>query len=156
MEQTSLLPTPGSQAFPARTSLLLEWESGTASEAVSRDSFTSLLDWLESAAPEFLSSKTCRVFSARTKEEISGLYSGRWPNSGMALDGVCLTARTSESPSHASESSLLGVIETGEAPRKYFLSPNAAVGMLRRADRMGRPLFRPLRESLNILARSAR
>src|SRR5262245_1891286 len=152
MAQISLLPTSGSQDSPAKTSLLREWESARGYEESSRASFSSLLDWLESACPEFLSSKTCRAFSARTKDEISGLYSGRWPSSGTVSDGACLTAGTLGSPSPASESSLSGVIETGGVPRKYFLSPNAAKGMLRRADRMGRPLFPPLRESLNILA----
>jgi len=152
MDQISQRRMFGLPASHAKTSLLREWESATDSEGDSLDSFSSLLDLLERVAPEFLSSKTCRVYSARTKEETSELFSGRWPTSGIHSDGVCLTAKISESPSHDSESSLLGVIKTGKVPRKYFLSPNAAKGMLRRADRMGRPLFRPLRESLNILA----
>jgi DNA (cytosine-5)-methyltransferase 1 len=71
----------------------------------------------------------------------------------MVLDGVCLTAGTSESPNHAKESTLLDVIETGEAPQRYFISPNAARGMMRRTDQMGRSLFPPLRKALEILAK---
>lgn len=156
MAKISPLPMFGSEASLVRTSLLHEWESVTGSEASSQASFSSLLALLERTAPEFLFSKTLRVYSVRTKEETSALFSGRWPSSGILSDGVCLTASISESPSRASESSLLGVIETRKAPRKYFLSANAARGMLRRADRMGRPLFRPLRESLNILAEKER
>jgi DNA (cytosine-5)-methyltransferase 1 len=70
----------------------------------------------------------------------------------MVWDGVCLTAKVSESPNHASESSLWDAIEKGPVPDRYFLSPNAAKGMMRRADRMGRKLFPHLRESLEILA----
>ena len=103
-------------------------------------------------APELFYSKTFTASLIRTVEEISKSSPGHWPNSGMLLDGVCLTARISESHSHASESTLLGVIETGKAPEKYFLRPNAAKGMLRRAGQMGRNLFPPLRESLEILA----
>ena len=154
--QTSLLQTSGSPASRAKTFLLREWESAMGSAADSRDSFTSLLDWLEKVAPEFLSSKTCQVYSARTVDETSELFSGRWPNSGIHSGGVCLTAKTSESPSRAVESSLLGVIETRKVPRRYFLSPNAAKGCLRRAERMGRNLFPPLRESLSILAEKER
>ena len=55
----------------------------------------------------------------------------------MASHGVCLTAKTSESPSNAVECTLLPCIETGEVPEKYFLSPNAATGILRRVDRHG-------------------
>src|SRR4051812_6445608 len=142
----------GSAASRAKTSLLRAWEDAMGYEASNRASFTSLLDWLTNAAPDFLWSKTCRVFSARTKDEISELYSGRWPSSGIISHGVCLTANTLASPNHASASTLLGVIETGVLPRRYFLSPNAARGCLRRADRMGRRLFPPFRQALSILA----
>lgn len=150
--QKSLFPISGSQDSLAKTSLLREWESALGSEAASRGFFTSLLDLLEKAAPEFLSSRTCQAYSARTVDETSELFSGRWPNSGILSGGVCLTAKTSASPSRAAESSLLGVIETGEVHPRYFLSPNAAKGCLRRAARMGRNLFPHLRESLSILA----
>ena len=49
----------------------------------------------------------------------------RWPTSGIVSDGVCLTVKTSESPNHAVESTLLEVIETGEVPSRYFLIPRA-------------------------------
>lgn len=153
--QLFLFPTSGSEASHAKTSLLREWAKETGFEDASLASFMSLLDWLEKTAPEFLLSKTCRVSSAHTKEETSASFSPRWPNSGMLLDGVLLTAKTSESPSRASASTLSGVIETREAPQQYFLSPNAAKGMLRRAQQMGRPLFPPLRQSLDILAKQA-
>jgi hypothetical protein len=149
---TYLPQTFGSPASHAKTSLLHEWENGPASEGGNRASFLSLLDWWEKAAPGFLSSRTCRVYSARTVDETSELYSGRWPNSGILSDGVCSTAKISESPSRVAESSLLGVIETGKVHRRYFLSPNAARGCLRRVERMGRNLFPPLKESLSILA----
>ena len=48
---------------------------------------------------------------------------------------------------------LLGVIETGQVHSKYYLNPNAAQGILRRTDRMGRNLFPPLRKSLEELAK---
>ena len=37
-------------------------------------------------------------------------------------------------------------------PERYFLSPNAATGILRRADQMGRNLFPPFRSALEILS----
>jgi DNA (cytosine-5)-methyltransferase 1 len=46
------------------------------------------------------------------------------------------------------------LIEKGEVPEKYFLSPNAAKGMLRRADRMERELFPPLRKALEIMSKA--
>ena len=117
--------------------------SSTSLHASSRDAF-----------PLLLSSKTSQV-SFRAMEDMTSESSpGRWPSSGMAWHGGYLTAATSESPSPAKESSLSDVIETSDVPERYFLSPNAAAGMLRRADRMGRSLFRPLRRSLEILSRA--
>jgi hypothetical protein len=142
----------GSEASRAKTYHLLEWANGKDLEAVSLDYFMSLLDWLEKVSPEFLLSKTLQVSLVRTKEGILECSSTRWPKSGMLLDGVLLTAKTSESPNRASASTLSDVIETGEVQRQYFLSPNAARGILRRVDRMGRKLRPHLRKSLEILA----
>ena len=153
-EQPSLFPTSGSEDSLARTSLWLAWGRDLDLEGSSLDSFTNFLDWLSSAAPELFSSKTCRAFSLPTREEISSSSYGLWPNSGMAWDGVCLTAKTSESPNLVKECSLWDVIEKGEVPQKYFLSPNAAKGILRRADRMERELFPHLRKALEILSKA--
>jgi len=155
MRQLSFLPTFGSAVSRAKTSLSRAWARERDSGEVGQASFTSLLDWLAKRAPRFLSSKTCMVYSIRTKGATSKSLFRHWPSSGMLLDGVLLTAVTSESPNRAVECSLLGVIETGEVQPHYYLSPNAAVGMLRRANRMKRPLFPPLRKSLETLAEKA-
>lgn len=150
--QQSLFPTYGSEASPVKTSLLRAWVKEKDLEELSLDSFMSLLDWLEKASPEFLFSKTLRVSSAPTGEMTFPFFSKRWPSSGILSDGVLLTADTLEYPSHVNESTLSGVLETGEVPEQYFLSPNAARGVLRRADRMGRNLRPHFRQSLEILA----
>ncbi len=142
----------GPEGSPAKTSHWQEWGREQGLEGNDLDCFMTLLASLEKYAPELSCSKTLRAFSAHTTEEISASSSGRWPNSGILSAGVCLTAKTSESPNHVSESTLLGVIETSTVPEKYFLKPNAAKGMLRRANQMGRPLFPPLRKSLEMLA----
>lgn len=152
MTQKSLKLTYGPQASPARTSHLQEWGRVLGFEAASLDCFTSLCASLEHAAQEPLSSKTCMAFSLATEDETSPSYSRRWTNSGMASHGVCLTVKTSESPNSVAGSTLLQCIETGEVPEKYFLSQNAATGILRRVDRMGRNLPPSFRRSLEILS----
>jgi len=142
----------GLEDSPAKTYPWREWVIGLGLKAKDRDYFISLLASLETQAPELFCSKTLQVFLARTTAEISQRSSGRWPNSGILSDGVCLTAKTSESPNRASASTLSGVIETGKVPDKYFLRASAAQGMLRRANQMGRPLFPHLRRALEILA----
>ena len=153
MKQTSLKLTSGRQDFPVRTFHLREWGRDPGFEDANLDSFMSLCASLERAAQAPLSSKTCMAFSLATEEETSPSYSRRWMNAGMASHGVCLTARTSESPNNAVECTLLPCIETGEVPEKYFLSPNAATGILRRVDRMGRNLPPSFRQSLVTLAK---
>ena len=150
-----LFPMSGLEVSHAKTCLLREWVRETGSVDENLDSFMSLLDCLAEDAPQLLLSKTCRASSVPTEEEILQSCSKRWPNSGILSDGVLLTARTSESPNHAKECTLSGVIETGEVQERYFLSPNAAKGMLRRVDQMGRNLFPPLRKSLETLAEKA-
>ncbi len=142
----------GPEDFHAKMSRLREEARELGLKGRDLASFMTLLDSLANDAPQLFSSKTFTASFIRTKDEISKPSFGLWPNSGILSDGVCLTAKTSESPNLAKESTLSGVIETGEVPDKYFLSPSAAAGMLRRADRQGRNLFPPLRESLEILA----
>ena len=149
----SLFPTSGQEDFPVKTSQLREWGRELGLEGSSLDSFLSLFAYLKEVAPEFLSSRTFQASSLPTGGGTSKLLFERWPASGMAWDGVCLTAGTLESPNLVDESILLPAIEIGRVPPRYFLSANAAKGILRRANRMGRPLFPPLRRALEILAK---
>lgn len=153
MTQRSLTLMYGQQDSRARTSRLREWGRDLGFEGANLASFTSSCALLEDALQEQLSSKTCTAFSLATEDATSRSYSRHWTNSGTAWRGVCLTAKTSESPSSAVASTLLPCIEKSEAPDKYYLSPNAATGILRRVDTMGRNLPPSFRRSLEILAK---
>ena len=153
MMQKFQKPTYGQQDSLAKTSHLREWGQGLGFAGANLDSFTNSCALLEAVVQEPLSSKTCTGFFLATEDVTSQSYSRRWTNSGMASDGVCLTVKTSESPSNAVGSTLLPCIETEAVPEKYFLSPNAAIGILRRVDRMKRNLPRSFRRSLEILAK---
>ncbi len=150
--QMSLFQMFGQEDSPAKTSRLRGWGRELGLKGKSLDCFLSLLAYLKQDVPEFSSSRTFQASSLVTEEETSESSFERWPTSGMVWDGACLTAGISESPSHVKESTLSAVIETGEVPERYFLSPNAAKGMIRRTDRMGRNLFPPLRKALEILS----
>ena len=156
MTQKFLKQMSGQQVSHARTSLWQEWGRGLGFGGANLDSFMSLCASFEDGAQEPLSSKTCTGFSLATEDETSQSYSRRWTNSGMVSRGVCLTARTLESPSNVDVSTLLPCIEDGEIPEKYFLSPNAATGILRRVDQMGRNLPPSFRQSLEMLAKAPR
>jgi hypothetical protein len=59
-----------------------------------------------------------------------------------------LTLNTTEWPSAAAVCSLSDTLETGDVPRKYFLSPKACQGILRRAEKRGKALPEMLKHSL--------
>ena len=72
----------------------------------------------------------------------------RWPNSGMAWHGGCLTLSTGEFPSGAGESTLSDILETCDLPERYFLSAKACAGILRRAEKRGKALPERLQAAL--------
>lgn len=76
-----------------------------------------------------------------------------WSSAGMASPGGYLTLSILPWPSGGGACSLSEVLEVDVAP-KYFLSPRAARGILRRAEKRGRELPRHLREALRQVAES--
>ena len=61
-------------------------------------------------------------------------FSPGWSNAGMASPSGALTLSISVWPSDASVCSLSAILETGALPQRYFLSPKACAGILRRAE----------------------
>lgn len=59
-----------------------------------------------------------------------------------------MTLSTSEWPSDADVCFLSDVLETRDVPQRYFLSPTACQGILRRAASRGKELPSPLKETL--------
>lgn len=126
------------------------------------------LDWMENVQdwPETLRDcferfardgsygKTSPELFPLTPDGTSWHSSGSWPTSGLVWLGVSLTLSTGESRSDAVESSLSDILETGDLPERYFLSPRACAGILRRAEKRGRMLPRALREALEQVART--
>lgn len=74
--------------------------------------------------------------------------SGCWGNSGMGSPTGFLTLNTSEWPKDAVVCSLSDTLETGDVPRRFFLSPKACSGILRRAEKRGKELPEALRLAL--------
>src|SRR5208337_4516242 len=73
---------------------------------------------------------------------------------GMGFRGVCSIASFSESPNAAGVCSLSEVLES-HVPQRFFLSPRAAQGILRRAEKRGRTLPTRLRLALEALSSAA-
>lgn len=76
----------------------------------------------------------------------------RWKNGGAAYGEWCIESRVSPAPHNIIEKKLIDIVDKEEIEEKYFLSPNAAKGILRRVNSQGRTLFIPLNEALERLS----
>lgn len=75
----------------------------------------------------------------------------KWQAGGVAYKDWVVTTPVSSSPVTAAASQLITVIEK-KVHQRYFLSANAAQGILRRVDKLGRHLFPPLDAVLRRIA----
>ena len=97
--------------------------------------------------------RTSPACSIPKVDEISQSFYGRWATSGFTTSpGECWTADTSECPNGGDASSSLQDVLLAEVPKRFFLSPRAAAGILRRAEKRGRELPPALAEALTALA----
>lgn len=107
--------------------------------------------WQRLSLSGFYGKTSPELFPLR-QDGTSGHSSGRWMVSGIISHGECLTLSSSECPSAAVESSLSDILETGDIPQRFFLSPAACAGILRRAEKRGRTLPKPLQNALEQVA----
>ena len=102
-----------------------------------------------------LFSKMSPTFFPVTKEGIWRLSSKGWKNSGIRLNTGFLTAKISEAPLNVEGESLsLADLlqEDSDVDPKYYLSPKACTGILRRARKSKRPIPETLEKALETVA----
>lgn len=121
-------------------------------ETVVRSGGSSIGSLLTSSPPG-LSEKMYLGCFPRVEDETSSSSSIPLFNSGMASPGLYWTANTSEWRSDGAACSLSDILEANPDP-KYYLSPKACSGILRRAERRGKTLPEALEEALTHRARS--
>ena len=108
---------------------------------------TNFIAFLKSAVPSTVWSKMSLVYSPPTKDGTWKFSSGGWKNWGTSGSTEYLTLNISESPNVGVESSLSDILERDVHP-KYYLSPKACRGILRRADKRGKDLPPLLQEAM--------
>ena len=104
-------------------------------------------DDMQSFVPEF--AKT--AWSSLHLSEIDfsdGTQSYKWPKAGLAWDDSFIGGAVSPTPATPIPSNLLDIVEHERVGDRYYLTSNAAEGILRRVDNQGRKLFPPLRKAL--------
>jgi DNA (cytosine-5)-methyltransferase 1 len=72
----------------------------------------------------------------------------RWQTGGYARNNACIDIRAPEAPTDIIETPLIEVIEKHKPAKHYYLSANAAEGILRRVDSQNRTLFGPMDAAL--------
>jgi len=72
----------------------------------------------------------------------------RWQSGGYVRAGHCKDIKAPEAPSVIIEKPLVDVVERQVPDDRYFLSPNAAEGIIRRVDSQNRTLFGPMDKAL--------
>ena len=123
--------------------------SGAGLEMHEETSPSPICEWLTNYVLSGLSGKTSPVSCHRTEDGTLEPSSGRWLNSGTAAHGECWTLKTSESPNDAEECFLSDIIqEIGEIHPRYYLSPVASAGILKRAERRNKTIPPALRQAL--------
>jgi DNA (cytosine-5)-methyltransferase 1 len=83
---------------------------------------------------------------------LRGRSEPKWQRGGCAFRDTVLHAPASTAPLRPKRSRLVDMIERNSVHDKYFISPNAARGIIRRVDKAGRHLFGPLDARLRQLA----
>ena len=128
--------------LPASARAWLESEAGSGMSSI---------EFLRSLGHSGSSLKTSLAFYPVTEEgALPSSFKG-WRKSGIYRLGECWTLNTTEWPKDAAVCSLSEVLET-DVPQKYYLSPKACRGILRRADKRGRELPPQLRQALQAVA----
>ncbi|NEP58929.1 MAG: DNA (cytosine-5-)-methyltransferase [Symploca sp. SIO2G7] len=75
-----------------------------------------------------------------------------WPKAGILWEDNFIANNTAPSPCEPIHSDLIDIVEQDRPASRYFLSPNAAEGILRRVDSQNRHLFPQLRNALEKLS----
>lgn len=78
-------------------------------------------------------------------------HSLRWQTGGFARGNECMDIKAPEAPARVVEKPLVDVVERQKPSPHYFLSANAAEGILRRVDSQNRTLFGPMERALRAM-----
>lgn len=127
---------------------VIEWIAKRVEDQLKATSTTQITrDKIQSYVPEFSKS----VWSTIKMSDIDFSdteHSYKWPKAGIAWEDSFIGGNVAPTPAAPIHSTLLDIVERKRTRDKYYLTPNAAEGILRRVDNNGRKLFAPLRTAL--------
>src|SRR3990167_4352933 len=144
-QSTFLLEAPPASRSPSPESAL-GWTIRVATWP------SNILRLLDACGPVGWYSRTCPASCPPTTGGTLAPSSGSWANAGMGSPTEFLTLSLPEFHSAAAACSLSAILETGDVPQRYFLSPKACAGVLRRAAKRGKELPIQLHRALLMVA----
>ncbi|MCW0196821.1 hypothetical protein [Sphingopyxis sp.] len=104
-------------------------------------------------APDLKNRTSIVLFDEIETDLDEGHFQRRWKSGGCAFNNVIVEGVAPAAPTKIVNSSFVDALDESLPDDRYFLTPNAATGILRRADALGRNLFRPMRQALEILVK---
>ncbi|WP_180125243.1 DNA cytosine methyltransferase [Rhodoferax sp. BLA1] len=113
-----------------------------------------VIDYAKSRVPDFASAKATTV-QIETFVDRDNAPKIKWNNGGVMFDGLCHMSPVSPAPKKPVHSRVVDSLDKVKPSARYFLSPNAATGILRRVNSQDRTLFQPLEAALQRLAKKA-
>lgn len=117
-----------------------------------RLSSLSFEDFVRKAAPDLAKDSRHVDFLEVLQGVERGNYSYRWKSGGCAWGHSVVEGAASPAPSKIVKSRFVDILDPKVPDDRYFLTANAAVGIVRRADIVGRTLFPPMRKALDKMA----
>ena len=151
--ETNDLDTPRYHALGNAVAIpVVYWIARQIKENInSEDSFesaSSFVEFIKYKFGDFSKSSRTQDLSELHLDPSATLDKLQWRSGGVAYKGTCIDIKAPQAPSNPIEKKLIDVIESQTVHSKYFLSPNAAQGILRRVDSQNRKLFDPMHKAL--------
>ena len=128
---------------------VVEWIAGRIRKELNTEYSSFEKETVTTYVPEFAKA----TWTEKKLEEIDFTDTSlvhKWPKAGLAWESSIIGSSMAPTPGSPISSNLLNIVDRDRVSRKYYLTPNAAEGIIRRVDNQGRTLFAPLRTALEI------
>ncbi|NPC55187.1 DNA cytosine methyltransferase [Caenimonas soli] len=126
----------------------------TKSKAEGLEPVKAAIEYAKKRVPDFASAKASTV-QIETFADHDDAPKIKWNNGGVMFGGLCHMSPVSPAPKKPIHSRVVDSLDKVKPSSRYFLSPNAATGILRRVESQERQLFDPLATALTRLAMKA-
>jgi DNA (cytosine-5)-methyltransferase 1 len=123
--------------------------------AVPRPDFIDLPEDVLKLAPELRNGTRVLSFGAISDAIRAGTFVRKWKSGGVACRDMIIEGTASPAPSKIVPARFVDALDAKRPDASYFLSANAATGILRRVEIVGRTLFEPMSAALQKLVQSA-